>query len=162
MAELLTSCDLAVANEEDAERVFGIRAGDTDVTSGRVDPEKYRPVCEQLAGRFPHLQMIAITLRGSLSADHNTWSAVLWKQGEFHGGPTFDIPDIVDRVGAGDAFCAGLIYAQNRFGKDPQRALAFATAASALKHSIFGDFNLVTVAEVEALMAGNASGRVSR
>ncbi|HEY5157036.1 MAG TPA: sugar kinase [Anaerolineales bacterium] len=162
MAELMTSCDLAVANEEDADKFFGIRAPDTDVTSGRLDPEKYRSVCEQLARRFPHLETIAITLRGSLSAGHNTWSAVLWKQDQFHSGPTYDLPDIVDRVGAGDAFSAGLIYALNRFGGDPQRALAFAIAASALKHSIFGDFNLVTVAEVEALMTGNASGRVSR
>lgn len=162
MAELVTSCDLAVANEEDADKVFGIRAPDTDVTSGRLDPEKYRSVCEQLARRFPHLETIAITLRGSLSAGHNTWSAVLWKQGQFHSGPSYDLPDIVDRVGAGDAFSAGLIYALNRFGGNPQRALAFAIAASALKHSIFGDFNLVTVAEVEALMTGNASGRVSR
>jgi 2-dehydro-3-deoxygluconokinase len=162
MAELVTLCDLAVANEEDADKVFGIRAPDTDVSSGRVDPEKYRPVCEQLAGRFPQLGTIAITLRGSLSAGHNTWSAVVWKQGQFHSGPTYDIPDIVDRVGAGDAFSAGLIYALNRFEGDPQRVLAFAVAASALKHSIFGDFNRVTSAEVEALMTGNASGRVSR
>jgi 2-dehydro-3-deoxygluconokinase len=162
MPEMVTLCDLAVANEEDADKVFGIRAPDTDVTSGKMDAEKYQSVCEQLAGRFPRLGTIAITLRGSLSAEHNTWSAVLWKRGVFLTGPIYDIPDIVDRVGTGDAFSAGLIYGLNSFAGDPQRVLAFAIAASALKHTIFGDFNQVTAGEVYALMAGDASGRVSR
>lgn len=162
MAGMVALCDLAVANEEDAEKVFGIKTAGTDVTSGKVDAAPYRAVCEQLAARFPSLQTIAITLRGSLSASHNTWSGVLWKKGEFFVGPIYDIPDIVDRVGAGDSFAAGLVYGLNRFGTDPQRALNFAVAASALKHSVFGDFNLASVEEVEALMAGNASGRVNR
>ena len=162
MAELVELCDLAVANEEDAEKVFGIKALGADVTAGRVEAEKYIPVCEQLAARFPRLQTVAITLRGSLSASHNTWSGAFWQSGKFFAAPTYDIPDIVDRVGAGDSFSAGLIYGLNRYDTDPQRALDFAVAASALKHSISGDFNLATVAEVEALMAGNASGRVSR
>ena len=162
MAKLVALCDLAVANEEDAEKVFGIRAPETDVSAGKVEAGKYIPVCEQLVARFPRLQTIAITLRGSLSASHNTWSGALWQTGKFFTAPTYDIPDIVDRVGAGDSFSAGLIYGLNQYGNDPQRALDFAVAASALKHSIFGDFNLATVAEVEALAAGNASGRVSR
>jgi 2-dehydro-3-deoxygluconokinase len=162
MTELVALCDLVVANEEDTEKVFGIKAPDTDITAGKVEAEKYIPVCEHLAGRFPRLHTIAITLRGSLSASHNTWSAALWQKGTFYNAPTYDIPDIVDRVGAGDSFAAGLIYALNRTNLDPQRSLEFAVAASALKHSILGDFNLVTVAEVEALAAGNASGRVSR
>jgi len=162
MAELVALCDLAVANEEDAEKVFGIKAPDTDITAGKVSAEKYIPVCEQLAVRFPRLKTIAITLRGSLSASHNTWSGVLWQPGKFFTAPTYDIPDIVDRVGVGDAFSAGLIYGLNQYGNDPQRSLEFAAAASALKHSIMGDFNLATVTEVEALAAGNASGRVSR
>jgi 2-dehydro-3-deoxygluconokinase len=162
MEELVALCDLAVANEEDAEKVFGIKAAGPDVSSGRVQADQYRTVCEQLAARFPRLGTIAITLRGSLSASHNTWSAALWRKGEFLTAPTYDIPDIVDRVGGGDSFAAGLIYALNRAPDDPQRALEFAVAASALKHSIFGDFNLVSVDEVEALAAGNASGRVSR
>ena len=162
MAELVALCDLAVANEEDAEKVFGIRAPETDVSSGKVEAGKYIPVCEQLAARFPRLRTVAITLRGSLSASHNTWSGALWQTGKFFTAPIYDIHDIVDRVGAGDSFSAGLIYGLNQYGNDPQRALDFAVAASALKHSIFGDFNLATVAEVEALAAGNASGRVSR
>jgi 2-dehydro-3-deoxygluconokinase len=162
MAELVALCDLVVANEEEAERVFDIKAPDTDITAGRVEAEKFIPVCEHLAGRFPRLHTIAITLRGSLSASHNTWSAALWQKGTFNSAPIYDIPDIVDRIGAGDSFAAGLIYALNRTDLDPQRSLEFAVAASALKHSILGDFNLVTVAEVEALVAGNASGRVNR
>ncbi len=162
MAELMALCDLAVANEEDAEKVFGIKAPDTEITAGRVEATKFMPVCEQLAGRFPSLKTIAITLRGSLSACHNTWSAALWQKGMFYNALTYDIPDIVDRVGAGDSFVAGLIYALNRSDPDLQRALEFAVAASALKHSILGDFNLVTVAEVQALVDGNASGRVNR
>jgi 2-dehydro-3-deoxygluconokinase len=162
MPDLVALCDLAVANEEDAGKVFGIRPLDADIGKGRVEAEKYIPVCEQLAARFPRLQTIAITLRGSLSASHNTWSGALWQKGSFLTASRYDIAGIVDRVGAGDSFAAGLIYGFTRFGGDPQHALDFAVAASALKHSIFGDFNLATVAEVEALAAGNASGRVSR
>jgi len=162
MTRLVQFCDLVVANEEDAEKVFGISAPDTDVSAGKVEAGKYAPVCEQLAGRFPRLATIAITLRSSLSASHNTWSALLWYKGSYFNAPTYDIQDIVDRVGAGDSFSAGLIHALNQPNPDPQHALEFAVAASALKHSIPGDFNLVSVAEVEALAAGNASGRVSR
>jgi 2-dehydro-3-deoxygluconokinase len=162
MAELVTLCDLVVANEEDAEKVFGIKAPQADVGAGKVEAEKYIPVCVQLAARFPRLQTIAITLRGSLSASHNTWSGLLWQKGRDLTAPRYDIPDIVDRVGAGDSFAAGLIYGLNRYGEDLQHTLDFAVAASALKHSIPGDFNLATVAEVEALASGNVSGRVSR
>ena len=162
MPELVSYCDLAVGNEEDADKVFGIRAPGADVTAGRLDPDQYRHVCEQLASRFPDLKRIAITLRGSLSASHNTWSGVLWDRGAFYQAPTYDITHIVDRVGGGDSFCAGLIYGMHAYGPDAQRALDFAVAASCLKHAIFGDFNLVTVAEVEKLMGGDVSGRVSR
>ena len=162
MTGLVKFCDLVVANEEDAEKVFGITVAEAYVTAGKVEAAQYVPVCEQLAGRFPRLKTIAITLRGSLSASHNTWSAVLWQKGSFYRAPIYDIADIIDRVGAGDSFAAGLIYALNRPNPDPQGALNFAAAASALKHSITGDFNLSTVEEVEALAAGNASGRVSR
>ena len=162
MAELVELCDVTVANEEDAEKVFGIQASETDVMAGNVEAIKYLPVCDELARRFPHLQTIAITLRGSISASHNTWSGALWQPGKYYKAPTYDILDIVDRVGAGDSFAAGLIYGLNQFGHSVQHALDFAVAASALKHSIFGDFNLATLSEVEALVAGNASGRVSR
>jgi len=162
MAELVAYCDMAIGNEEDAAKVFGIQAPDTDVTSGKLDAGKYRLVCEGLNQRFPNLHTIAITLRGSLSASHNTWSGVLWHQGQMFNGPNYDITHIVDRVGGGDSFVAGLIYGSLVFGEDRQKTLNFALAASALKHTIFGDFNLVSVSEVEKLLGGDASGRVSR
>jgi len=162
MQELVALCDLAIGNEEDAARVFGIHAPDIDVTSGKLDAEKYRYVCERLSERFPNLKTIAITLRGSLSASHNTWSGVLWHQGQLFFGTEYDITHIVDRVGGGDSFVAGLIYGLHAYPDNYQRALNFAIGASALKHTIFGDFNLVTVAEVEKIMAGDVSGRVSR
>jgi 2-dehydro-3-deoxygluconokinase len=162
MEELVALSDIAIANEEDAEKVFNIQAPGTDVDSGKVEAEKYRLVCEQLATRFPNLKMVVISLRGSLSASHNTLSGALWKMGQFFVGPIVDIPMIVDRVGAGDSFAAGLIYGLNQYSNNLQCTLDFAVSASALKHTVFGDFNLVTVAEVEALMAGNISGRVNR
>ncbi len=162
MSELVSYCDLAVGNEEDADKVFGIKAPDTDVTAGRVEADRYRLVCEELKVRFPNLHTIAITLRGSKSASHNTWSGVLWTPDRYCAAPIYDITHIVDRVGGGDAFSAGLIYGLRTWGDDRQKALDFAVSASCLKHSIFGDFNLVTVAEVQSLMAGDASGRVSR
>ena len=162
MPELVGHCSVAIGNEEDAAKVFGIHAPDTDVTSGIVDAQKYRAVCEQLHQRFPQLKTIAITLRGSVSASHNTWSGILWHEGEIYEGPSFDITHIVDRVGGGDAFMGGLIYGLLTYGDDRQAALDFAVAASCLKHTIFGDFNLVTVDEVEKLMGGDVSGRVSR
>jgi 2-dehydro-3-deoxygluconokinase len=162
MPELVRHCDVAIGNEEDADKVLGIRAPETDVTAGVVEADKYHYVCEELAKRFPNLKTIAITLRGSISASHNTWSGVMWDQGEFYLGPIYDITHIVDRVGGGDSFMGGLIYGLRTHGDDRQKALDFAVAASCLKHSIFGDFNMVTVAEVEKLMGGDVSGRVSR
>lgn len=162
MPELVSLCDVAIGNEEDAAKVFGIHAPETDVTAGKVEADKYRVVCETLNARFPSLKTIAITLRGSISASHNTWSGALWDQGTFYTGKSYDITHIVDRVGGGDAFMAGLIYGLRTYGDQPQRALEFAIGASCLKHSIFGDFNLVTAAEVEKLIGGDASGRVSR
>jgi 2-dehydro-3-deoxygluconokinase len=162
MAELVGMCDVALGNEEDAEKVFGIKAPEADVVAGKVEAGPYRFVCEQLAQKFTSLETIAITLRGSLSASHNTWSGVLWHKGDFYSAPTYSILPIVDRVGGGDAFMAGLICGLRKYEGDPQRALNFATAAACLKHSIPGDSNAVSVAEVETLMAGDASGRVSR
>jgi 2-dehydro-3-deoxygluconokinase len=162
MTELVGMCDVALGNEEDAEKVFGIKAPESDVTAGKVDAEHYRYVCEELARKFPSLKTISITLRGSLSASHNTWSGVLWQEGKFFCAPTYDILPIVDRVGGGDAFMGGLIYGLRKYADDPQKALNFAAAAACLKHSIIGDFNAVTVSEVETLMSGDASGRVSR
>ena len=162
MPELVSYCDVVIGNEEDADKVFGIKAPEADVVAGKVEADKYRYVCEELAKRFSKLKTIAITLRGSMSASHNTWSGVLWDGGESYTAPTYDITHIVDRVGGGDSFMGGLIYGLRTYGSDRQKALNFAVAASCLKHSIFGDFNMVTVAEVEKLMGGDVSGRVSR
>lgn len=162
MPDLVQHTDIAIGNEEDADKVFGIKAPESDVTAGKVEAEQYLYVCEKLNKRFPNLKTIAITLRGSVSASHNTWSAVLWRAGEFYSAPTFNITHIVDRVGGGDSFMGGLIYGLRTYGENYQKVLGFAVSASCLKHSVFGDFNLVTVAEVEKLMAGDASGRVSR
>jgi 2-dehydro-3-deoxygluconokinase len=161
MSEIFRWVDVAIGNEEDAQDVFGIKAPDTDITTGNVAAHSYRYVCEKLADRFPNLKSIAFTLRGSLSASHNTWSGVLWSQGRFYSTSTYDIDHIVDRVGGGDSFVGGLIY-QMLTANDDQTALDFAVAASCLKHSIYSDFNEVTVAEVNKLVKGDASGRVAR
>jgi 2-dehydro-3-deoxygluconokinase len=162
MHELVSYCDVAIGNEEDAEKVFGIHAPQTDVLNGKVEAENYRFVCEELSQIFPGLKTIAITLRGSISANHNTWSAILWDCGQIYTGPDYDITDILDRVGGGDSFMGGLIYGLVKFPNERQKAINFAVAASALKHTIFGDFNLVSVKEVEKLLKGDSSGRVSR
>jgi 2-dehydro-3-deoxygluconokinase len=162
MKDLVSKCDVALGNEEDAEKVFGIKAPESDVHAGKVEADTYLFVCEEIARKFPSLKTISITLRGSLSASHNTWSGVLWQNRKFFRAPTYDILPIVDRVGGGDSFMGGLIYGLRKYKDDPQKALNFAAAAACLKHSIIGDFNAVSVGEVETLMAGDASGRVSR
>jgi 2-dehydro-3-deoxygluconokinase len=170
MTKLVSMCDVALGNEEDAEKVFDIKAPEADVTAGKVEADHYRYVCEELNKKFPSLKTISITLRGSLSASHNTWSGVLWtcpepgrrEDGSFYSAPVYNIIPIVDRVGGGDSFMGGLIYGLRKYQDDPQKALNFAAAAACLKHSIIGDFNAVSVSEVEALMGGDASGRVSR
>ncbi len=161
MQELVALSDIAIGNEEDADKVFGIQAPGANILSGKVDAENYSIVCNKLAQRFPNLKKIALTLRGSISASQNTWSGVLWDHGEFFTAPTYNIGLIVDRVGSGDAFVGGLIYGLRKYN-NPEKALRFAVAASCLKHSITGDFNQVTTAEVESLMSGDASGRVAR
>jgi 2-dehydro-3-deoxygluconokinase len=162
MPALVSLCDVAIGNEEDADKVFGIKAPEVDVNVGKVKADAYRVVCDKLAEKFPNLKTIAITLRGSISASHNTWSGVLWKEGAFYIGNQFDMTHIVDRVGGGDAFAAGLVYGLLTFGEDTLKALNFAIAAACIKHSVFGDFNITTVDEVTRLMSGEASGRVSR
>ena len=161
MPDLVAYTDLVVANEEDADKVFGIKAPDTDVTSGKVDAGKYAFVCEELAKRFSNVQRVAVTLRGSISASHNTWTGMLWSAGKLYATASYDIIPIVDRVGGGDSFNGGLIY-KLITGAGDQAALDFAVAASCLKHTILGDFNYVTADEVEKLMGGDASGRVAR
>lgn len=161
MPELVKYCDIILGNEEDAEKVFSIKAKDTDVTSGKINIEGYREVAVSLMKKFPKAAKVIITLRGSINANHNTWSGVLWNGQELLQAPVYDITHIVDRVGGGDSFMGGLIYGLMTYEND-QKALNFATAASCLKHTIKGDFNQVKVNEVEKLMGGDASGRVSR
>ena len=127
-----------------------------------MESEKYLFVAQELMERFPNIKKVAITLRGSISASHNTWSGVLYDGGTFFTAPTYQITHIVDRVGGGDSFAAGLIYGLLNFGDNLQMVLDFAAAASCLKHTIFGDSNMVSVEEVEKLVAGITSGRVSR
>jgi 2-dehydro-3-deoxygluconokinase len=159
MSQLMPYVDVLIANEEDAENVFGIKAKDTEVSVGHMNTDAYVDVAKQLKDRFniPH---IAITLRTSLSADDNKWSAMLYTLDTAYFAPTYAL-HIVDRVGGGDSFAAGLIHAYAN-EMDPQNALNFATAASALKHSIVGDFNHVSEQEVLTLMKGDGSGRVVR
>jgi 2-dehydro-3-deoxygluconokinase len=161
MADLVAEADVLIGNEEDAEKVFGIRAPGSPVTNGNVDAAGYTAVATQLAERFPSLHTIAFSQRGSTSASDNTWSGVLWTRHGFHVARSYRIVPIVDRVGAGDAFAAGLIYAILD-GRAPYAALEFAVAASCLKHTIRGDVNQVSVAEVDALAHGSGSGRVER
>ncbi|MBI2775724.1 MAG: sugar kinase [Chloroflexi bacterium] len=161
MAGIVAEADVLIGNEEDADKVFGIRAPGSSVTDGRVDPAGYASVAATLSERFPRLRTIAFTQRGSISASENTWSGVLWTRDGFHVARSYRIAPIVDRVGAGDSFAAGLIYALLD-GRAPGAALEFAVAASCLKHTIRGDVNQVSVAEVDALAGGSGSGRVER
>lgn len=159
MSELCKYVDVCIANEEDAADVFGIRAANTDVTKGTVSHEGYKDVAKQLAGRFG-FSKVAITLRESLSASDNNWAAMLYDGTEFYFSKKYAV-HIVDRVGGGDSFGSGLIYAcLNQY--DPQSAIEFAAAASCLKHSVEGDMNMVSVSEVQKLAGGDGSGRVQR
>ena len=162
MPDLVKGCDIVLGNEEDAEMSLGIKPEGIDVIKGHVNAEAYLSVSKSILKQFPKAKKVITTLRGSISADHNTWSGVLYNGKEFFKAPKYDITHIVDRVGGGDAFMGGLIYGLLTYKNDDQKALNFAVAASCLKHTIHGDFNLVTVPEVEKLMSGDASGRVSR
>lgn len=163
MPALVEGCDIILGNEEDAEKHFGLHPEGVDVTSGaHVEGEAYLSVLKQLMDMFPRAKKVITTLRGSISASHNTWSGVLYDGKELFQAPTYQITHIVDRVGGGDSFMGGLIYGLNKYPNDDQMALNFAVAASCLKHTIFGDSNLATEDEVLKLMSGDASGRVSR
>ena len=162
MEKLVAHCDIILGNEEDAEMVFGIKPQGVDVKSGHVEGAAYESVGKQLMAKFPKAKKAIITLRGSVNASHNTWSGVLWDGKKLFEAPTYQITHIVDRVGGGDSFMGGLIYGLITYPTDDQKALDFAVAASCLKHTIKGDFNRVSVDEVEKLMTGDGSGRVSR
>ena len=159
MSKLMPYVDVCIANEEDAKDVFGIEAANSDINTGKISHEGYISVAQQLTDRFG-FEKVAITLRGSHSASVNEWAGMLYSSGSAFFSTKYTI-QIVDRVGGGDSFGGALIYALLS-GYDEQRAIDFAVAASCLKHSIEHDFNLVSVAEVESLAAGNASGRVQR
>jgi 2-dehydro-3-deoxygluconokinase len=159
MTGLMEYVDVAIGNEEDAEKVFNIKAGTSDVTKGELSEEGYKDVARQLAEKFS-LKGVAITLRESFSAFDNGWSALYYDGKEYYKSRRYQI-HIVDRVGGGDSFGGGLIYALCN-GYAPQDAVEFAVAASCLKHSIVGDFNHVTLKEVQTLAKGDASGRVQR
>ena len=164
MPDLVAGCDIILGNEEDAEKVFGIKPEGFDAThtGGDVDAAEFESVCTQMMVKFPRAKKVIITLRGSINANHNTWGGVLFADGKLYESKRYDITHIVDRVGGGDSFMGGLIYGLLTYTGDDQRALEFAVAASCLKHTIYGDFNLVSVPEVESLMGGDGSGRVQR
>lgn len=162
MKELAKYADVVIANEEDIQKCLGITADDVDVTKGSLNRDSYRVLADKVKKAFPNVSHVAITLRESLSADRNGWSAVLSGKDNFYESRKYSIDDIIDRVGGGDSFSAGLIFGLIEFKDDEQHALNFAVASSCLKHSIEGDFNLATRAEVENLCKGDGSGRVQR
>ncbi|MBO7185079.1 MAG: sugar kinase, partial [Oscillospiraceae bacterium] len=159
MTKLAQYIDVCISNEEDAKDVFGIEAENTDIYGGTINHEGYKSVAKQLADKFG-FEKVAITLRESHSAFDNGWSAMLFDGENYCFSKKYDL-HIIDRVGGGDSFGGGLIYALLS-GKDTQAAVEFAVAASALKHSIGGDYNMVTVSEVEKLAGGDGSGRIQR
>jgi 2-dehydro-3-deoxygluconokinase len=161
MGGLAALADVLVGNEEDLQLALGLTAEAIDPTAGKVSAEAVRGLAARAMERYPRLQVVAITLRESRSADRNGWSAALQGRRGFHLSRRYELQDIVDRVGGGDAFAAGLIFGLLELGEEA-RALEFAVAASALKHTIPGDLNLVSRAEVERLLGGDLSGRVSR
>ena len=163
MPEMVSGCDIILGNEEDCEKVFGIKpeSFDAESTGGEIDQRIFISVCQQMMEKFPRCKKMAITLRGAINANHNTLGGVLYNGKELLESRRYDITDIVDRVGGGDSFMGGLIYGLLHYDDD-KLALKFATAASCLKHTIKGDYNLMTVDDVEELMYGNDSGRVKR
>jgi len=162
MPALVEGCDVILGNEEDAAMSLDIHPDGVDVTSGHVEAEAYRGVSQKIMAKFPRCKKVITTLRGSISANHNSWAGVLFDGETLFQSPTYQITHITDRVGGGDSFMGGLIYGLLTYKGDDQKALNFAVAASCLKHTIYGDYNRVTVEEVEKLMGGDASGRVSR
>lgn len=163
MPQMVAGSDIILGNEEDCEKVFGIKTKefDADNTHGVIDQSSFLSVCQQMMELFPRCKKMVVTLRGAINANQNTWSGVLYNGDELLISKRYDITDIVDRVGGGDSFMGGLIFGLLHY-KDDCKALEFATAASCLKHTLKGDYNWMTVQEVENLMSGDASGRVKR
>lgn len=164
MTELTSYCDIILGNEEDAEKHFGIKPEGLDITTqgAHVKAEAFLSVCQQMMQKFPRAKKVITTLRGSISASHNTWAGVMYDGKQMYKSNEYQITDIVDRVGGGDSFMGGLIYGLLKYPQNDQNALDFAVAASCLKHTIKGDANLATISEVEKLMGGDSSGRVAR
>ena len=164
MTELTSYSDIILGNEEDTEMHFGIKPEDLDINKqgNEINSEAFLSVCNQMMKKFPRAKKIIITLRGSISASHNSWTGILYDGKKMYESKQYQITDIVDRIGAGDSFMGGLIYGFLNYPNEDQKALDFAVAASCLKHTIKGDVNLVKVEEVEKLMNGNSSGRVYR
>ena len=164
MTELTSYCDIILGNEEDTEMHFGIKPEGLDITTqgNEMNSEAFLSVCNQMMKKFPRAKKIIITLRGSISASHNSWAGILYDGKKMYESIQYQITDIVDRIGGGDSFMGGLIYGFLNYPNEDQKALDFAVAASCLKHTIKGDVNLVKVEEVEKLMNGNSSGRVNR
>jgi 2-dehydro-3-deoxygluconokinase len=164
MTELTSYCDIILGNEEDAEMHFGIKPEGLDITTQGEDvkAEAFLSVCQQMQAKFPRATKVITTLRGSISASHNTWAGVLYDGKKMYESAQYQITHIVDRVGGGDSFMGALIYGLIHYPEDDQKALDYAVAASCLKHTIKGDANLVTIPEIEKLMGGDASGRVAR
>ena len=164
MSELTSYCDIILGNEEDAEMHFGIKPEGLDITTqgDQIKADAFLSVCQQMMKKFPKAKKVITTLRGSISASHNTWAGILYDGNTLFESPQYQITHIVDRVGGGDSFMGGLIYGLLTYPNADQKALNFAVAASSLKHTITGDANLVSIEEVEKLMGGDASGRVAR
>jgi 2-dehydro-3-deoxygluconokinase len=160
MIPMMKHVDVSIGNEEDAEKCLGVAAEGVDVTTGEIDVEAYRPVVQELLDKFG-FKKVAITLRESHSADDNGWSAIFFDGDEILIGNKYEVR-IVDRVGGGDSFCAGMIYGLNQQAWDSRQVLDFAVAASAMSHTFHGDFNLVSVKEVMAVVGGDVTGRVQR
>ncbi len=163
MPNLVKDCDVIIGNEEDCSDIFGIAAKNFEVTKtgGIIENTKFVSVCNQMQQIFPNCKVIALTLRGAINANHNTWQAILYADSHLYSSQRYDITHIVDRVGSGDSFSGGLIYGLLSYD-DKQKILDFATAASYLKHTIQGDFNRVSLKEIDVLLSGDSSGRVRR
>ncbi|GHS88450.1 2-dehydro-3-deoxygluconokinase [Synergistales bacterium] len=165
MSEMVKYVDVLIANEEDCQKCLGIEL-DVDVTSGKLDSSKYEGLAKKIMATFPNVKFLAVSLRESVSADWNNWSVVLASKDSFHVSKKYEIRDIVDRIGGGDSFGSGLIYGMNKWDASTpegrQNAAEFAAAASALKHTIYGDYNRVGLDDVLTLMGGDSSGRVQR
>lgn len=162
MNELLKACDFLISNEEDAEKYFEIKPKNNNILKGEINFASYESIGRQLCERFPRVKKVMFSLRASVNADDNTWSGVMWDGKSLIQSKVIRMPNIVDRIGGGDSFAAGLIYGFINYPTNNQRILDFAVAASSLKHSIHGDFNLSTVEEVLSVVDGDSSGRIQR